>query len=213
MLAIWISQKSICLDLRQCKKKLVGNVEVDDVGLSVQVIGHRLSPTQCFALSPLPTCHCLLPFQLFLRLRPLSLLPFPHFPSDNQCDCFRYFHLHPWLTTIPHFYTRAPLIAFPTFNTFLMNFFLSHCLLPWGRPSFYFLFHLFLSPAWCSMIRNQISKELMMDRFLNLWSKKRWNRLWIIDQILEWTDKQRNHTIKRSLSRKWQIIEEKSFRM
>ena len=79
MLAIWISEKILCLDLRQCKKKLVGNVEVDDVGLSVQVIGHRLSPTQCFALSPLPTCHCLLPFQLFLRLRPLSLLPFPHF--------------------------------------------------------------------------------------------------------------------------------------
>ena len=79
MLAVWISQKSLCLDLRQCKKKLVGNVEVDDVGLSVQVIGHRLSPTQCFALSPLPTCHCLLPFQLFLRLRPLSLLPSPHF--------------------------------------------------------------------------------------------------------------------------------------
>ena len=175
MLAIWISQKSLCLDLRQCKKKLVGNVEVDDVGLSVQVIGHRLSPTQCFALTPLPTCHCLLPFQLFLRLRPLSLLPFPHFPADNQCYCFRYFYL-------PNFSTLAPLIAFPTFNTFLMNFFLSHCLLPWGRPSFYFLFDLFLSPAWCSMIRNQISKELMMDRSLNLWSKKRWNRL---DHILE----------------------------
>ena len=93
-----------------------------------------------------------------------------------QCYCFRYFHLHPCLTTIPNFYTRAPLIAFPTFNTFLMNFFLSHCLSPWGGPSFYFLFDLFLSPAWCSMIRNQISKELMMDRSLNLWSKKRWNR-------------------------------------
>ena len=131
---------------------------------------------------------------------------FLYFPSDNQCDCFRYFHLHPWLTTIPHFYTRAPLIAFPTFNTFLMNFFLYHCLLPWGRPSFYFLFHLFLSPAWCSMIRNQISKELMMDRSLNLWSKKRWNRLWIVDQILEWTDKQRNQKIS---NREWQRIGEK----
>ena len=158
---------------------------------------HRSSTVShsMFCPLPLPTCHCLLPFQLFLRLRPLSLLPFPHFPADNQCYCLRYFYLRPCLTTIPNLYTRAPLIAFPTFNTFLMNFFLSHCLLPWGGPSFYFLFDLFLSPAWCSMIRNQISKELMMDRSLNLWSKKRWNREIISGLRTKYWNKETNKEI------------------